>query len=472
MPAPTPEREISNLFAGVDSDWDLPALYDDLEDIKRSCLTEKEKMCVRGLLHYGSRTKLTEKLGADTVKFREYLHQNVYTLIGVLVGCPDGEVASSRISQWLEEKGYRKSAPTEPVATPPSGLSPHIKKIAIGGVGLALTIATGVVVEVLTGVFTDAFTGGDDPPIVTDGQNGKGSLSFDIKAETFSKVSVPSGIFNYGGSTSWAVLRAEVDPTIQAAHPDFQLRYVNPIADAPGSETGIKMLLNDQLSFAQSSRPIKDEEYRHAKERGFELRAVPVAIDGIAIAVHPKLDVAGITVAQLREIYLGNITNWKDVGGPDLNILPLSRPLEAGGTVDFFVKNVLGKSFSPTVKTVASTSLALREASNNPGAIYYASAPSIVSQCTVKALAIGRKANALVSVYQEPYIPPSDCPAKRNKLNVEVFQQGAYPITRRMFVILKESDRMDREAGAAYARLMLSREGQNAVEKAGFVPIR
>lgn len=76
------------------------------------------------------------------------------------------------------------------------------------------------------------------------------------------------------------------------------------------------MLLQDQLSFAESSRSLTIEEYQNAVERGFKLKQIPVAIDGLAIAVNPDLSLKGITLNQLKEIYTGKITNWRQLGGP------------------------------------------------------------------------------------------------------------------------------------------------------------
>ncbi|WP_299043715.1 substrate-binding domain-containing protein, partial [uncultured Thermosynechococcus sp.] len=114
---------------------------------------------------------------------------------------------------------------------------------------------------------------------------------------TFTQVkNVPSGLFNYGGSTTWAPIRRDVDPLLQAAWPNFQLRYVDPPTGTPGSGSGIRMLLNNQLSFSQSSRPLKEEEIAKAAAQGMKLTAIPVAIDGLAIAVNPRLGIPGLTV--------------------------------------------------------------------------------------------------------------------------------------------------------------------------------
>ncbi|MHC5833530.1 MAG: substrate-binding domain-containing protein, partial [Nostoc sp.] len=89
--------------------------------------------------------------------------------------------------------------------------------------------------------------------------------------------------------------------------------------------SGIRMLLDGKLDFAQSSRSLTDQEQAIAKERGFTLEQRQVGMDGIAVVVNPSLNVSGLTVEQLQQIYLGQITNWNQVGGPNLPITPLSQ---------------------------------------------------------------------------------------------------------------------------------------------------
>ncbi|MBR8828930.1 MAG: substrate-binding domain-containing protein [Gomphosphaeria aponina SAG 52.96 = DSM 107014] len=284
---------------------------------------------------------------------------------------------------------------------------------------------------------------------------------------------VPSGLFNYGGSTTFAPIRQEVDRVIQTVWPNFHLRYTDPISGTPGSRKGIEMLLKNQLAFSQSSRAIKNDEYEAAKPGGFILKEIPVAIDGIAIAVHPDLNIPGITLAQLKDIYLGKITNWREVGGADLPIIPYSRDPKDGGTVEFFIDNILGgEELGKNVELVYSTTPGLRKVAENLGGIYYASAPEVVPQCTVKTLPIGKTTEQFIPPYQEPFIPQSQCPNQRNQISQAAFQSGAYPITRRLFVIIKENGQDDEQAGLAYANLLLTEQGQDLIEKAGFVRLR
>lgn len=291
---------------------------------------------------------------------------------------------------------------------------------------------------------------------------------------TFAQVTdLPTGLFSCGGSTTWAPIRGIIDPAIEIVHPQFRLRYTDPTSGSPGSGSGIKMLLDGQLAFAQSSRSINDKELSRAKTRGLILKEIPVAIDGIAIAVHPNLDISCLTLAQVREIYTGKLTNWQQLGGSDLPIVPYSRKINEGGTIEFFAENILaGADFGSNVQFVGTTTQALRFVAANPGSIYYASAPEVVSQCTVKSLPLGRKATQLVAPYQEPFVELARCPQQRNQLNNAAFQSGKYPITRRLFVITKLDGDVDQQAGEAYAKLLLTSQGQELIAKAGFVSIR
>ncbi len=292
-------------------------------------------------------------------------------------------------------------------------------------------------------------------------------------AATFNQVAVPNGLFNYGGSTTWATIRRDVDSVIQSTVPTFTLRYTDPMTGTPGSGSGIRMLLEGQLALAQSSRAIKPEEYQQAQQRGFTLKSVPVALEGIAIAVNPTLQIAGLNLEQLRDIYTGKVTNWNQVGGPNLPITPYSRRIQDSGTVEFFVENVLeGQDLGATVQSVYSTTDALRKLGNNPGGIYYGSAPEIVPQCTVKPIAIARQGDTYVPPYQEPLVPPAACPGQRNQLNTEAFKKGDYTITRQLLVIIKQNGQAEQQAGEAYANLLLTDQGQDLIEKAGFVRIR
>lgn len=273
---------------------------------------------------------------------------------------------------------------------------------------------------------------------------------------------IPQGLFNYGGSTTFAPLRSDaVISSVNQAHPDFKLRYTEPTGGKPGSGSGIKMLVDGQLSFSQSSRPLKDAEFSQADQRGFKLEQVPVAIDGIAFYVNPGLSIPGLTLSQVKDIFTGKTKNWQEVGGSNLKITPFSRNAKAGGTVEFFIEEVLEKQALGTpVKEVRDTTQSIREVANTPGGIGYATASEVIGQRTILPLSLAKDATqGFVSPFADAAV------------NKSAFADGSYPLTRRLFVIIKRDGRMDEQAGVAYTNMMLSNEGQELVEKAGFVPL-
>ncbi len=290
----------------------------------------------------------------------------------------------------------------------------------------------------------------------------------------FSRVpNVNTGIFNYGGSTAWASLRLAVDSVIQSERPEIQFRYVQPQDEPPGSSPGIRMLLEGQVDFVQSSRSLRPEEYQLAKQKGIKLKQVPVAVDSIAVAVNPKLDIPGLTLSQLQAIYTGKIiSNWQEIGGPDLPITLYSRPVSAGEKVNFINSKIFqNREMGSNVKFVPTATQALRQLANNPGGIYYDSTATIMPQCTVKPLPLGKQKNDLVAPYQQPLVPASECPQRRNQLNVKALRTAQYPLTHYLYVVFRQSEDGKSQIGQAYANFLLTPQGQKLITKAGFVPL-
>jgi phosphate transport system substrate-binding protein len=280
---------------------------------------------------------------------------------------------------------------------------------------------------------------------------------------------VPQGVFAYGGSTTFAPLRSpNITQKITQALPKFQLRYTEPTMGQPGSGQGIQMLLQSQLSFVQSSRSLKAIEISQAKARGYALEEIPVALDGIAFYINPKLPnrgLKGLTLAQIQNIFTGKMRNWKDIGGPDLEIVPFSRNLKAGGTVDFFSENILGhQPFGGNVKEVRDTTESIRSVASHLGGLGYASASEILGQKTIHPIRIAKKGT-------QEFVSPCENEAC-TMINAKAFMDGAYPVTRPLLIIVKRDSKRDEQAGLAYASIFLSDEGQNLINRAGFVPLR
>ncbi len=102
-----------------------------------------------------------------------------------------------------------------------------------------------------------------------------------------------------------------------------------------GSGTGIAALLNGTTDLADASREMKDNEFETAKQKGVTPVVYDVALDGIAVIVHPDNKIDNITIKQLSDIFTGKITNWKQLGGPDMLITLYGRE-NSSGTYEFF----------------------------------------------------------------------------------------------------------------------------------------
>jgi phosphate transport system substrate-binding protein len=279
----------------------------------------------------------------------------------------------------------------------------------------------------------------------------------------------PIRIVLYGGATAFSPLNSEenkniIEKAIRGQIPGVKLTYKEPPNETkPGSGSGIKMLIDEQLDFAQSSRPIKDEEIEAAKRRNFTLKQIPVAIDGIAVYVNPNLDISQLTLKQLRDLFTGKVSNWSQIGKANLPVVPVSIDPQGQDkeAADFFRSEVMdGQNFSPNSLDVRDPTHAIRKVSTTPGAIGYSSASVVCNQITIKPIAIARSS-------EKPFVPP----CLNQNVNQNAFSDGSYLITRRLFIVVRQDQSPAEKNGFAYANMLQSNKGQELVEKAGLAPI-
>ena len=278
--------------------------------------------------------------------------------------------------------------------------------------------------------------------------------------QTMEEVFAPEGLFNYGGAICFAALtKYGMNDAIASVHPEFNLRYTEPLNSKPGCSTGIGMLLDSELSFAQNGRPLQESEYAIARSRNFTLKQIPVAIDGIVFFVNPQLPIEGLTINQLKDIFQGKITNWQQVGGPDLPVVAISQDPNVHITIDSLLDN--GEQLGKQVKIVRDYTTAMREVGNTTGSISYSSAAIARGQETIRGV-------ALAATDSDEYVPPF---SQDERVNLEAFRDSSYPFTRRLFIVVREDGTIEEQAGKAYANLLLTDEGQQIIERAGFVPL-
>lgn len=262
----------------------------------------------------------------------------------------------------------------------------------------------------------------------TDGQSGDGSAADEL-----------TGSINVEGSDTMVNLSQAWAEAFQTENPGVMVSI-----KGGGSGTGIAALINGTVDFANASREMKDEEKTDAESKGINPVETEVAKDGIAVIANPGNGVTGLSIDQLGQIYRGEITNWKEVGGADAAIVLLSRD-SSSGTYEYFKEEVVGKEkeYAKAAKLLPSTQAIVDETKANPNAIGYVGIGYLTPD--VKVLEIDGKAASLEAVLDGSY----------------VLSRGLY-----MYSNGEPADVMK-----AYIDWILGAEGQKVVEEQGFVPI-
>ena len=218
----------------------------------------------------------------------------------------------------------------------------------------------------LTAVMTLALLAGCGDKTNNDANTGDDNANGGTVAETV------GGTVSTDGSTSMEKVIGALSESYMAANKDVTVNY-NPT----GSGSGITAVKEGTCDIGLSSRALKDEE----KAAG--LKETVLAYDGIAIIVHPGNPVSDLSIEQIAKLYTGEITNWKDVGGKDAQVVLIGREA-ASGTRDGFESITGTKDKCQYRQELTSTGDVITAVSQNPDAIGYASLASIKD--SVKAL--------------------------------------------------------------------------------------
>jgi phosphate transport system substrate-binding protein len=261
---------------------------------------------------------------------------------------------------------------------------------------------------------------------------------------------VQTAIQNKGSDTmvnlalAWAETYGQIRPEVQIA------------VTGGGSGTGIAALINGTVDMANASRSIKEEERSAAEANGVEPVVHVVALDAIAVVVHPSNPVDGLTIPELADIFAGRITNWQEVGGEDRPIVLLSRESNSGTHV-FFLEEVVRQGrtddetlFSPDTLLMPSSEGISAEVRQNPNAIGYDGLGYVTAD---------QKVVAVAPAEGQPYVLPA----------IETVKDGSYPIARDLYVYT-----IGQPQGAilAYLEWIMGPEGQAIVKELGFVPLQ
>lgn len=242
------------------------------------------------------------------------------------------------------------------------------------------------------------------------------------------------------GSTTVGPIAAAFAEHYMATHPG-----VNITVSMSGSGNGVRGLINGEIQVCTSSREMTPDEIAAARSRGVNPVEHVIAIDGLAIVVHPSNPVEELSLAQVRDIYAGRITNWSAVGGPDMGIVVISRDTNSG-TYESFEKLVMGEErITQSAEYVGSSGALRARVQETPAAIGYVGQGFLDD--TVKALVI------------DGVLPEE-----------EEVRSGEYPIARPLYMYTNGEP----EPGThlhAFVTLSQTEEGRDLIESIGFVPL-
>ena len=222
------------------------------------------------------------------------------------------------------------------------------------------------------------------------------------------------------------------------------------IVTGGGSGVGISALMDGITDIAQSSRKIRFAEKQKLNEAGKTVKEVIIAYDALAVIVHPSNKVTNLTREQLEGIFTGKITNWKEVGGEDLKIIPYARETSSG-TYEFFKESVLkNKNYMSGIMSMPATGALVQSVSQTKGAIAYVGLAYLNSN--VKAVNVSYDKGKI-------FVAPSVANAKN----------ATYPIVRPLYYYYVTSAE---SRVKPFMDFVLSPAGQKIVSDIGFITVK
>ncbi len=271
-------------------------------------------------------------------------------------------------------------------------------------------------------------------------------------------VAVSGNLFVKGSTTVLPIADRAAELLRSGVNSQTGIDYnLNVSISGGGSGTGIAALINGEIDVADASRSMKDKEWKLAEKSGVNPQEFVVAKDGIAIVVHPSNPIDELTIQQIADMYTGKITNWSQVGGPDLEVVAVSRETSSG-TYGVFVELVVGEGnrLAPKVVYTGSNADEAETVAGAEGAIGY--------------IGLGYLSEAIkvVGVSKEggPYV----------KASLATVISGSYPVSRDLFMYI-DGQKTDggwepkKKEIATWLDFILSYTGQCIALEQAYVPL-
>jgi len=242
------------------------------------------------------------------------------------------------------------------------------------------------------------------------------------------------------GSTTVGPIAKAFAEYYMAKNPD-----VNITVSESGSGNGAKGIINQTCDIGNMSRPMKASEKKAAKDAGVLVIEHIVAMDGIAVVVHPSNPVGNLTVEQIKKIYTGEIKSWKELGGPDQAIVVISRDTNSGTYETFETIVMKGEKIGGGAEYVGSNGASRQRVMSTPAAIGYV---GLAFTEGVKAL----KVNGVDA-------------------NHETVATKKYAISRPLYMYTNGRPK-EGTALHEFINLHNTREGKKLIEDCGYVPLK
>ncbi len=249
-----------------------------------------------------------------------------------------------------------------------------------------------------------------------------------------------TGIYTFGGSTTVSPIAFKALEAFMAENPKARIAY-----ESVGSSTGIKQLAAGVFTLAGSSRLVTNAE------RATGLYPTPICLDGLSMVVNKSVTVTNLSISQIRGIYSGLITNWKEVGGVDATIVVINRD-ETSGTYAAMKEMVL----DPVKARYRKDALVAKE--NGEVAAKVTSTPHAIGYSGMAFL------EHVINAGGRTITVDGVEPTAANVLN------KTYPLSRNLFLVTKGPP----EPGTvekAFIDFVLSEKGQAIVKAVDYIPL-
>ena len=242
------------------------------------------------------------------------------------------------------------------------------------------------------------------------------------------------------GSTTVGPIADAFAETFKSTYPNLDITVKK-----TGSGNGAAALLEGRCDIAIMSRFMKDTEYKTAVEKGVYPVVHVVAMDGVCVVVHPSNPVKDLSTEKIRDIYMGKITNWKELGGADQTIVVVSRDTSSGTYETFHELVMEKKDMASNVEYVNSNPQSHARVSKTEGAIAY--------------VGLGFLDNKVKALNVDGIMPDRSTIAS-----------GTYPIARPLYMFTNGYPKLGSMVHK-FCIFYLSETGQEIVEAKGFVPV-